>query len=74
MANFFDKGKLAFLKKKSMCFIMKTLRLGLKLKEIRRALELNQSQWQKTYIEFNTHKKKIEVEKIITKMEKRCTN
>ena len=37
-------------------------------------LEFNQSQWLKQYLELNT-KKRIEAEKkLVTKMEKRCTN
>ena len=44
------------------------LRLGLKLKKKKKhcILELNQSQWLKLYIEFNTQKR-IEAEKIRTK-------
>ena len=38
------------------------LRLGLKLKKIRRVLELNQAQWLKSYIEFSTQER-IEAEK-----------
>ena len=38
------------------------LRLGLKLKKIYPALEFNQSQWLKQYVEFNTQKR-IEAEK-----------
>ena len=38
------------------------LRLGLKLKKIHRLLELNQSQRQKQYVEFNT-KTRIEAKK-----------
>ena len=37
------------------------LRLVLKLKKIHRALELNQSQWLKQYVKFNTQKR-IEAE------------
>ena len=33
------------------------LRLGFKLKKMHCALEFNQSQWLKPYIEFNTQKK-----------------
>ena len=36
-------------------------------------LEFNQSQWLKTYVEFNTQKR-IEAEKMETKMEKCFTN
>ena len=32
------------------------LELGLKLKKMHRVLEFNQSQWQKQYVAFNTHK------------------
>ena len=44
------------------------LRLELKLHK-----EFNQSQWLKPYIEFNTQKR-IEPEKMETKMEKHWTN
>ena len=33
------------------------LSLGLKLEKIHRILELNQSQWLKQYVEFNTQKR-----------------
>ena len=36
-------------------------------------LESNQSQWLKTYIETNTVKR-VQAEKMETKMEKHCTN
>ena len=49
------------------------LRLGLKLKKMHRVLEFNQSQWFKPYIEFNMQTR-TEAEKIMAKMEKRCTN
>ena len=49
------------------------LRLKLKLTKINRVLELNQSQWLKEYVEFNSQKR-IEIEKMATKMEKRCTD
>ena len=43
--------------------------LGLKLQKIHHVLELNQLQWSKSYIEFNT-RKKIEAEKGKDKDEK----
>ena len=45
----------------------------IKTKKIHRVLEFNQSKWLEPYTEFNTHKR-IEAEKMETKMEKRCTN
>ena len=61
-----------------MCFNMKTCNFTetrIKTKKIHCVLELefNQSQLLKLCIAFNT-KRRIEAEKIMTKMEKRCTN
>ena len=39
-----------------------------------RVSEFNQSQWLKPYVEFNTQKKRIEAQKMVTKMEKRYTS
>ena len=58
VSNFFDKGKYV-LHHENLQFY---LRLGLKLKEIHRVLEFNQSQLLKSYIEFNTQKR-IKAEK-----------
>ena len=69
VTNFFEEGKYVIHYKNLQVF----LRLGLKLKKIHRILEFNQLQWLKPYIEFDTQKR-IQVEKIMTKMEKRCTN
>ena len=48
--NFFDKEKCVIHYENLKLY----LRLGLKLKNIHRVLEFNQSQWQ--YVEFNTQK------------------
>ena len=56
---------LSFLTKKSMCFIMKTLatlttplfKTRIEAKRLYQVLELNQSQWLKTYAKFNTQNK-----------------
>ena len=58
MSNLFDKEKYIIHYEN----LQRYLRLGLKLKQICRILEFNQSQWLKQYAEFNTHKK-IEAEK-----------
>ena len=42
------------------------LRLGLKTKKVRRLLEIDQSVWLESHIEFNTQKR-IEAEKMGTK-------
>ena len=52
MPNFFVKEKYVPHYKNLQLY----LRLGLKLKRIHRVLELNQSQWLKPCIEFNTEK------------------
>ena len=69
MSNVFDKEKYV-LKRET---LQQYLRLGLKLKKTHRVLEFSQSQLLKAYINFITQKM-IEVEKIVTKMDKRCTN
>ena len=48
------------------------LGFGLKLKKVYCALEFNQSQWLNINL-YNTHKR-IEGEKMVTMMGKRCTN
>ena len=55
--KFFDKEKYVIHYANLQLF----LRLGSKLKKIHWALEFNQSQWLKQYVEFNT-KKRIELE------------
>ena len=67
--NFFVKEKYVLHYKNLQLY----LRLGLKLKKIHCLVELNQSQLLKPYIEFNTQKR-IDAEKIWTKMEKHCIN
>ena len=67
--NFFDKEKYVFRYENLQLY----LRLGLKLKKIHHVLEFNQSQWLKPYVEFNMQKR-IVAEKMVTKIEKRCTN
>ena len=47
------------------------LRLGLKLKKIDRVSELNQPQWLKQDVEFNTQNR---IEAMEIKVEKRCKN
>ena len=47
--------------------------IRIEAKKIHRALEFNEPQWLKQYVEFNT-KKRIEAEKMVLKMERRCTN
>ena len=69
MPNVFDKEKYV-LKRET---LQQYLRLGLKLKKTHRVLEFSQSQLLKAYINF-INQKMIEVEKIVTKMDKRCTN
>ena len=50
--NVFDKEKYLIHYENSKLY----LSLGLKLKQIHRALEFHQSQWLKQYLEFNTQK------------------
>ena len=49
------------------------LETRIKTKKIHRVLEFSQSKRLEPYTEFNTHKR-IEAEKMETKMEQRCTN
>ena len=67
--NFFNKEKYVFHQENLKLY----LRLGLKLKNIYRVLEFNQSQWLKPYIEFNTQKR-IEAEKKEDKVGKELYN
>ena len=71
MPNFFDKERFVIYYENLKLY----LRQGLKLKKIHRAfvVQFNQSLWLKRYTEFSTQKK-TEAEKIMTKMEKHCTN
>ena len=66
MPNFFGKEKYVLLYEN----LKLSLRLGLRLKKVHCILEFNQSQWLKQYTELN--EKRIEAEKMETKMEKRC--
>ena len=52
--NFFDKEKYVIHYENLKLY----LKLGLKLKNIHRVLNFNQSQWVKQYVEFNTHTQK----------------
>ena len=63
--NFFDKEKYVLHYENLRLY----LRLGLKLKEIYRVLEFNQSQWLKPYVKFN-RKKEQNQKKMLTKMKK----
>ena len=67
MPNFFDKEKYMIHYENFKLY----LRLGLKLKKIDRVSELNQPQWLKQYVEFNTQKR---IETMEIKVEKRCKN
>ena len=69
VSNFYDKGKYLIHYENLQLYI----RLGLKLRKIHRVLELNQSQWLKPYVEL-THKEEQKQKKMVTKMEKRCSN
>ena len=71
MPNFFDKERFVIYYENLKLY----LRQGLKLKKIHSAfvVQFNQSLWLKPYTEFSTQKK-TEAEKIMTKMEKHCTN
>ena len=64
--NFFVKGK----------YVIHYENLKLESVEARKIhpiLEFNQSQWLEQHVEFKTQKR-IKAEKMVTKMEKRCTN
>ena len=67
MPNFFDKEKYMIHHENFKLY----LRLGLELKKIDRVSELNQPQWLKQYVEFNTQKR---IETMEIKVEKRCKN
>ena len=69
MSNFFDKEKYVLHYENLQLY----LRLELKLKKVHCILQFNKSQFLKAYIEFITQKR-IDAEKIRTKMKKRCTN
>ena len=68
MSNFFDKEKYVVHYKNLQLY----LKLGLGTKKLHCILEINQPQWLKAYIEFNTQKG-IEAERMEKKIEKRCT-
>ena len=61
VSSFYDKES-----KYSLQNLKHNLRLGLKTKKVRRLLEIDQSVWLKSHIEFNTQKR-IEAEKMGTK-------
>ena len=69
MSNLFDKEKFVFHEENIELY----LRLVLKLKKIHSVLGFNQSQCLEPHVEFNPQKR-IEAEKIMGKMGKRCTN
>ena len=66
--NFFEKEKYVIHYE-----LATLLKIRIETKKIYCVLEFNKSQWLKQYVEFNTQKR-IEAEKMVAKMEKRCTD
>ena len=66
---------LTFLIKKNMCFTIKTIvKARIEAKKMRHVSKFNQSQWLKPYVKFNTKKENTNRKKVLTKIEKHCTN